>query len=190
MGGWRVGGLDLAASERRCSGLAVIDPQEHSLEDLVCLSSDSEILERVLLHRARVLAVDAPLIEVPKFREVDREAMRRGFRVIPPTLGPMRALTARAWRLYTLLEARGVTVIETHPTSALRSSGARDVVELSEALGVSIEGAEHLLSRRDLRDALISALVALCYVRGDCVNSIRAPDGAIFVISRVRSRWP
>ncbi|MBS7634583.1 hypothetical protein KEJ34_03685 [Candidatus Bathyarchaeota archaeon] len=58
----------------------------------------------------------------PVFRDVDRRAIREGYRVLPPRLGAMRMLMIRAWRLYEMLSSNGVKVIETHPYSALKSS--------------------------------------------------------------------
>ncbi len=44
---------------------------------------------------------------------------------------------------------------------------------------------EKVKRSRDLRDALISALVGLCYIRGDCLRVVRGREGVIYLISRL-----
>jgi len=183
----KVSGLDLSAESYNCSGYAAIDPWERRLTRLECLYSDEQIVSAVLSDSAVLVSVDAPLVEVPRFREVDRVAIGRGFRVMPPTFKHMRRLTERAWRLYRELVASGVQVIETHPRSALKSSGARDVVSLASTVGVDLGPLGGRLVKRDLADALVAAIVALCYLRGDCIDSIEASDGAIYILKKLRS---
>lgn len=178
-----VGGLDLAAYERGCSGLAVIDENLRVVKELLCLHSDRDIVDSVKAFLVDILAVDAPIVEYPRFREVDREAIRRGFRVMPPTFKSMKVLTMRAWRLYQELRLLDIVIIETHPRSALKNSGVSDVVKLCEALNVSIDRHINKIKHKDLRDALISALVALCYKNRTCIEAIEAVDGVIYVIS-------
>ncbi|MEM4884830.1 MAG: hypothetical protein QXO77_04915 [Saccharolobus sp.] len=177
-----VGGLDLAAYEHRCSGFAVIDEEDKVLKELTCLYSDMDIISKVKLFSIEILAIDAPIAAFPKFREVDREAIRRGFRVFPPTFKSMKMLTIRAWRLYNELKSTGVIVIETHPRSALKNSGVNNVIELCNRLSISIEQYLDKVSHRDLHDALISSLVAFCYKKKVCIESIEAEDGTIYVI--------
>ncbi|MFN4046436.1 MAG: DUF429 domain-containing protein, partial [Acidilobaceae archaeon] len=130
-----VGGLDLAASGRRCSGFSTVDVAGRAVLSSKCLYSDVEIIGSIASSGAKLIAVDAPLVENPVFRSVDRLARRLGYPVIPPTLGPMRALTLRAWRLAGELWSLRVKVIETHPRSALISAGVSSVEELLARLG-------------------------------------------------------
>lgn len=181
-----VGGLDLAAYEYRCTGFAVID-ENGVVEELKCLYSDDDIRENVEIFSIKILAIDAPITEFPRFRDVDREAIRRGFRVFPPTFSYMKMLSMRAWRLYRELTLRGVTVIETHPRSALKNSGFNDVVELCKALNISLGYHMRKVNVKDLRDALISAIVALCYKKSSCLDAIRASDGVIYIISKLKN---
>ncbi|MEM4512946.1 MAG: DUF429 domain-containing protein [Ignisphaera sp.] len=183
-----VGGLDLAAYEHRCSGFAVVDEEDKTLKELLCLYSDADIVNKVKLLSIEVLAVDAPITEHPRFREVDREAIRRGFRVLPPTFKYMKMLTVRAWRLYNEFKSMGIMVIETHPRSALINSGSNNVIELCNSLGISI--GHHIdknkISHKDLRDALISSLVAFCYKKKTYIESIEAEDGTIYIIAPLK----
>lgn len=180
-----VGGLDLAAYEHKCSGFAAIDDILGVVQELVCLYKDEDIIEKVIALGVDVLAIDAPIAEYPRFREVDRKAISKGFRVMPPTFKHMRILTMRAWQIYQRLRSVGVTVIETHPSSALKSSRARDVVDLCKAFRIPIDRLTNRLKHKDLRDALISALVALCYKNRSCISSIDASDGVIYIITPI-----
>ncbi|MCC6016304.1 MAG: DUF429 domain-containing protein [Desulfurococcaceae archaeon] len=180
-----VGGVDLAAYDSRCSGFAVINDQR-VVEELTCLYNDYEIIEYIKKFAVEVVAIDAPIAEYPRFRDVDREAIRRGFRVFPPTFSYMKILTLRAWRLYRKLTSMNITVIETHPRSALKNSGFDNVLDLCKAVNVSLGPHASKIGRKDLRDALISAIVALCYKTSVCIDAVKASDGVIYLISRLR----
>jgi len=177
-----VAGLDLAAKVERCSGFAVIDVASRALLRVTCLHSDEDIVDAVISEGVDTVAVDAPLMESPAMRNVDREAIRRGFRVFPPSMLTMRLLTVRAWKLYRALKERGIEVIETHPRSALKASGAADVESLLKAVGVSFTDVP---SHKDLRDAVICAVVAYCYRAGNCIDRISADDGTIYIVKRL-----
>lgn len=179
------GGLDLAAYEHKCSGFAVID-DIGVVRELTCLYDDRSILENIKQFSVEVLAIDAPIMETPRFREVDREAIRRGFKVFSPTFSYMKFLTMRAWRLCKELTSIGVIVIETHPRSALKNSGFDNILELCKVL--NIELGQHLvkINKKDLHDALVSAIVALCYKKIFCLEAIKASDGTIYIISKQR----
>jgi len=180
-------GIDLAASERRCTGLAALVDEggKPSLIDARCVYSDAEILSRVEeMHRNAdriVIAIDAPLTTEIKFREVDRKMISLGFRVMPPTFKHMRYLTIRGTRLALKFIERGLEVIETHPRSVFRSSGCSSFLELLKCFGL-----ESTLNNRNrhVMDAVLAAIAALCYVRG-CGKSIEAVDGAIWILKRV-----
>lgn len=187
-GSRRVSGLDLAAESRNCSGYAVIDLRSMSLVKLVCLYDDDQIVSSMISDQVGVAAVDSPIAREPRFRSLDREMVRRGFRVLPPSFGHMRELTARGWRLYERLAAEGIEVIETHPRSALKSSGAADCLSLAESLGVDLGTYKSRTLGRDLRDAIVSALVALCYVRGDCLLTVTAEDGTLYLVRPLSAR--
>ncbi|MEM1873486.1 MAG: hypothetical protein QXF57_02720 [Acidilobaceae archaeon] len=173
----RVAGLDLAARSSRCSGYALINASSRVVERVQCLYTDEEILSVVLRDKPRVLAIDAPISPSPRWREVDRLARRAGFRVMPPTLGPMRELTLRAWRLYENLSSLGVEVIETHPSSVLLATSVESLAELLLKLGLSCR--ECYALTRDLADAILAAIAAYCYSARFCAYAVVAGDGAI-----------
>lgn len=176
-----VAGLDLAGSPRRCSGYAEIHVPQRMVADARCLYDDSEIIDAA--RRISVIAIDAPISSEPVMRQLDREAIRRGYRVLPPSFGGMRILTQRAWRIYSILRSLGVAVIETHPRSAFKSSGAKDLGDLLGKLGIEIHGRiSTAAGARDISDAIIASVVAYCYYVGGCVESIEAPDGALYLL--------
>ncbi|MDT7866445.1 MAG: DUF429 domain-containing protein [Desulfurococcales archaeon] len=181
-----VAGLDLAASPKRCSGYALLDVVSRKILKVTCLYDDDEILSTIRDDKVELVAIDAPLIEEPSYRRVDRTARSLGYPVLPPTLGPMRSLTKRAWALSSKLANMNVIVIETHPRSALLSSGYPRVETLLEGTRLSIN-----LNIKDLCkdevDAIISAVVAYCYVTKLCIDGIKAEDGIIYIIKKIAS---
>jgi predicted nuclease with RNAse H fold len=184
--GTKVAGLDLAALERNCSGYALIDLESSRLVKLKCLYGDEDIVANILADNVKVTSIDSPLAKEPKLRSVDRLAISSGFRVLPPNLGYMSRLTVRGWNIYKRLTSAGVTVIETHPRSALKSSRANSVDDLTRKLGidVGVYGSQKL--RKDLQDAIVAAIVSLCYVRRDCLSHIAAEDGVIYLIKPIK----
>lgn len=175
-----VAGLDLAGNPRRCSGYAEIDAALRRLAGVACLRGDDEILERC--SGAGVVAVDAPLAPEPVMRELDRLAIRRGYRVLPPSIGGMRILTRRAWALREGLVSRGVVVIETHPKSVLKSSGAGDPGRLLDLLGISRGRWDPWRGPEDLGDAVAAAAAAYCFHARHCSERLEASDGVLYLV--------
>lgn len=180
-------GIDLAASERRCTGLAAFMDKGDKFSLIVarCVYSDAEILSKVEEMRKNadrvVIAIDAPITTEVKLREVDRKMISLGFRVIPPTFKHMRCLTIRGTRLALKLIERGVEVIETHPRSVLRSSGCNSFLDLLRCFG--LESTLNIRNRHVI-DAVLAAIAALCYARG-CGESVEAVDGTIWILKRM-----
>lgn len=179
-----VAGLDLAGSPRRCSGYSVLNFESRRVVKVKCLYDDDEVVSSIKSDKVTLVAIDAPIAENPVYRDVDRVARSLGYPVIPPTLGPMRLLTRRAWTLYQRLTAINVNVIETHPRSALISSGCSSVVELLSKLRLGYDFSLDELSKDEV-DAIIASIVAYCYLLGTCVSEVRGVDGVIYLISRI-----
>lgn len=177
-----IAGLDLAASPRRCSGYASMNLSEMTIFNVKCLYDDEDILGEMLKDKVKLVAIDAPLSAQPAFRDVDRRTIREGYRVLPPTLGAMRMLTTRAWRLYEMLSSNGVKVIETHPSSALKSSGEKSLDQLLRKIGIRLGVNNSVLTVKDLRDAIISLAVAYCYQSKTRLMEIKGKDGIIYLI--------
>ncbi|WP_291767093.1 DUF429 domain-containing protein [Caldivirga sp. UBA161] len=167
----KFGGIDL--SVKRMSGVAEVS-------DGVLVSglvgSNDEIINA--LRDSSVVAIDAPLSGVGKYRDVDRLMFKMGLRVMPANWRWMIKLGERATWIRNRLEELGIKVIETHPWSVLHWLNT-DLIQLSSKLGVRklvINGG------KDAYDAAVCALVALAYVMGK-VKRVAANDGELYLIS-------
>ncbi|MGC9210506.1 MAG: DUF429 domain-containing protein [Acidilobus sp.] len=172
------GGLDLAASPRGRSATAII---QSGMISVSSVWSDDEIVSS--LSGSDIVAIDSPLTP-PRgggHREVDRLLIQSGFRVLPASWPSMRALYARATTIAARLRGLGIDVIETHPASALKSSGCRDLDELIARLGLTPRSRP---TNRDERDAVVAAVVALAYDRG-FIEAFRAPDGVVYLLKAI-----
>lgn len=146
-------GIDLAV--KRPSAVGVLE------NDVVCvkeLMKDEEIYEEC--KDSVVVSIDSPLSHSKGYREVDKEMIRRGYRVLPPSW--MISLVDRAIRLSSLFK----TVIETHPTSSLKNLG--------------IDWRKYS-NKKDIIDAVVCALVSYYFYLGKAVE-ISANDGKIYIL--------
>jgi hypothetical protein len=167
-------GLDLALPGRRRTGFALLD-LFNRVYDVKTLSSKNEVIEYVVVSKPRLVCIDAPL-GLPKYginRLVEIRAREMGLRLIPPLLGPMRALTMYGMEIANTLRAASFNVLEVHPTSTLKVLGItkhefQDMVT-SMFRGPAISN-EHEL------DALIAAFTCLLHDRG-CTEEITGYDG-------------
>uniref|UniRef100_A0A7C2BL82 DUF429 domain-containing protein n=1 Tax=Thermosphaera aggregans TaxID=54254 RepID=A0A7C2BL82_9CREN len=175
-------GLDLSAKKSNPSGIAVVDGSK-VLRDLTLVFGDDEILSKILLHKPVVVAVDAPLTFTGEpFRQVDRLLLQAGFRVFPTTFKYMRELSERAGMLKKALEVEDVVVVETHPTSALKSSKCESYVNLFQSFG--LKPRPTTLRSKHLVDALVSSIVSFYYYNGLSV-SFKEADGEIHLLPKI-----
>jgi predicted nuclease with RNAse H fold len=184
-----VAGLDLSGSYRRCSGYSEIDIGSRRIAVATCLYRDEDIVSTIA-SRVSVVAIDAPIAREARMRELDREAIRRGYRVLPPSMRGMRMLTQRAWKISLELINIGVEVIETHPRSAIKSSGTQSLEELLSIYGIEIspEIKGRILRRKDIEDAIVASVVAYCYyIGGECIEEIRTSDGTLYLLKSTNS---
>ncbi len=163
----RIGvGVDLSASQSRPTSICVVVEGVLSFCDRRI--STSEITSLILRFKGKiVVAIDAPLSVVDKgFRPVEKLLIRDGFKLLPLGLPGMRKLALRAIELKESLEKKGIVVIETHPSSALKSAGcARSTaVRCLRKFVVILD--EAILKSRDDVDAAIAASVAWSYIIG------------------------
>jgi len=190
----KVLGVDLAGSSKRPTGLCLL-----SL-DLTCFTyvvyEDEEITEAALKYSPEIIAIDSPLTmprgrrnledrEGPHFRKCDLELIRRGIRLLPPTLGPMRLLTKRGIALRMKLEEMGFRVIEAFPgatRNALgipsKKHGLENVINALRRLGVKISGEE---ITDDETDAIVCALTGLFFIRGEYEAVGESSEGVIII---------
>ena len=195
----KVVGIDLAGSERRPTGICVLEGRKASVW---VVHRDGEVLEAVG-EDSQVVAIDAPL-SLPKgrcclrddcpcagrahFRACDLELRRMKIKFFPITLGPMRLLTLRGLALKGKLERRGFRVFETYPGAAQDIWGIprqKDPQGLKEGLKrFKLQGN---WSRpgvtRDELDALTCALVARENLRRNTIT-IGDPEEGLMILPK------
>lgn len=176
-----VGGVDLSGTPKRPTGVAIIREGVLIYADKVFY--DGEIIDIIKHYSACLVAIDAPLSTAKTYRKVDLAMKRRGFKVLPPGWRGMRTLTLRAMRIKRILEAMGVKVIETHPSSAIKSSGLYDIVELIRFF-VEVHDWSFMGKGKDVVDAVIAACVAWSYVQGHSI-AVKEIDGEIHLLPQV-----
>jgi predicted nuclease with RNAse H fold len=149
------------------------------------LYSDKEIIATTMQCCPEIVAIDAPLCLPPgrktleertteHLRECDRALLKKGIKLFPITLGPMRKLTERGIRLRSILEAEKLKIIEVYP------GGAQDVLGIPrkkkgleklrtglERLG--IEGLNSQMNDHEL-DAVSCAFVGKLFLEGKAVS--------------------
>ncbi|KXA91135.1 hypothetical protein AKJ63_01855 [candidate division MSBL1 archaeon SCGC-AAA259D18] len=156
-------GIDLAGKVDNPSGVAVLE--ESSIRTDI-LNSDEEIIDICKSQGSKIIAIDAPLSfpEKGNLREADSELIRRGHRVLPPTLGGMRPLTERGIRMARELCELEFEVIEVHPRTSgkiLFGSESRDewVSKLREGdWNLSSGFSEHEI------DSIVAAVTGFLYL--------------------------
>jgi uncharacterized protein len=174
-------GLDLAGVETRPSGFCLLSEM---LVKTSHLYSDKEIIKKIINANAKIVAIDAPLYlppgrtslqdrEGPHLRESDRELLKRGIKIFPATLGPMRKLTARGMLLRGIFEDVNLNVIEAYP------GGAQDILHiprkqkgldklLAGLQKLGILGLNGLMSDHEL-DAVTCAYVGKLFLENNTV---------------------
>lgn len=178
-----IAGLDLAAKDKNVSGIAVLDASKRCFSEVRHAYKDEEIIEIIEKHYSRIVVFDAPLSLPPNgrpFRNVELEAIKRGARLLPITTQAMRMLATRAINLAAKLRAKGVTVYETHPWSALRLSGC----SFNKLLSILNIGCIPPKLSRHERDAVIAAVVGLCILE-ECAIRIQSNGDSIFLLKRI-----
>ncbi len=135
-----------------------------------------ELLEGGL--EAELIVIDAPL-SLPKegaFRDFEREVLSRGYKLLPVKKGPMKDLAIMGSRLKLKLESKGIKVVETHPSSALKALGTtrHHVVSFLSRVGF----APRPPTSEDDEDALICLLVGILYLRGE-VEIFEGEEGSM-----------
>ncbi len=174
-----VGGLDLAGSPKRPSGLVILDTLSNTILYAGIVYDTEKIVNTITAYTPTVIAIDSPLSHSQRgYRLVDIELKRRGYRVLPPSWRGMKMLVDRALVIMKRLVEKNIAVIETHPRSALKSSRCETIWDLLVSTG--IKGLPQYLPK-DVADAAISAVVAKFYVEGRAVY-ISASDGIVYLL--------
>jgi uncharacterized protein len=191
-------GIDLAGSERRNTGFCTMDSKLRCAAEV--LHSDGDIITRTIAARPGVVSIDAPLflpkgrksIEdrgPPHLRECDKELLRMHIRFFPISIGPMRMLTARGMRLRSVLEGRGLQVVESFPGAIQdllhmprKQAGLPQLAKALTGYGLTFDRPVQELNGDEL-DAATSALVGLMYLRGEH-RAIGDPDEGLMILPR------
>lgn len=113
-------GIDLAGKPENPTGWALWENKKVKTN---LIYTDREILEGITRSKPEIIAIDAPF-NLPKsgmFRKADKEMIRKGYRVFPPSLPAMKKLTVRAKKLNKLIAESGHKTIEVHSTSTRKA---------------------------------------------------------------------
>lgn len=161
-------GIDLAGSPKNPTGWAL---WKNKAIKANLVYTDKEILEGVLSHNPSIIAIDAPL-RLPKkgiLRKADKEMIKRGYRVFPPSLSAMEKLTLRTIKINTLILEKGYKTIEVHPTSTRKalSMPLKDwekIQTILKSIGIKGEIQTRPLASHEI-DAVTAALTAYLHVK-------------------------
>ncbi|MCJ7762540.1 DUF429 domain-containing protein [Candidatus Bathyarchaeota archaeon] len=190
LGGKCTIGIDLAGLSKNPTGLALLKGKamETSL-----IYNDEEILESITRNAPLLIAIDAPL-SLPKkgeaFRREDREMVKRGYRVFPPTLPAMKTLTLRAIKLNRLIEENTYKTIEVHPTSSRKAlqmplKDWKTIQENLKTLGLKGELEMRQLATHEI-DAVTAALTATLHLKN---QTEQIGDGKACIIVPKKRDW-
>lgn len=194
----RVIGLDLAGSVKRTTGFCLLDDNLRSSTS--ALHTDQEIISKTVSARPDVVSIDAPLSlprgrrslshrGSPHFRACDLELRRMKIKFFPITLGPMRMLTRRGMKLRKILEAKGLSVIESYPGSIQDILGMprkqAGLEKLRRALvDYGVKGDVHKSKiTHDELDAITSALVGKMFLEENYL-AIGDPEEGLMILPK------
>ncbi len=193
-------GVDLTGSEKRPSGWCLM----HGKEAVTCtVSSDEEIISRILAERPAVVSIDSPLSmphgrirvedndpgreEFGIMRRCERELKRRGINVYPCLLPSMQGLTRRGMRLANCIRSVGIPVIESYPGAAQdiigiprKGAGIEFLKQGLVDFGIRGPFAGDAVSHDEL-DAITSAIVGSFFLSGK-FEALRGPSENALII--------
>ena len=168
----RVFGIDLTGSEKRASGIALLDGS--NVEFTKRIKLDSELEAEAVKARVELVSIDSPL-SLPEnpdkiYRDCELTLKRRGIGVFWCLLPTMKNLTMRGINLATKLRSVGLKVIESYPGAAqdvLKIPRKQKGIQvLANALAeFGIRG--NLDVSHDELDAVTAAIVGQYYLRGE-----------------------
>ncbi len=186
-----VAGIDLAAKEQNNTGVCILSTRA----SLKLVRGDEALIWEIKNAKPEVVAIDAPLT-LPKgrcclkqdckcrtqganLRLADKELISRGYRVFPPAFAWMKNLTERGVRLSRLLGRYSYRVIEVHPRTSLLALKWKeaDVYEYLKREGYG----EVKTKNKHEFDALICAITALLYLKGETIQVGSMEEGQIVV---------
>jgi predicted nuclease with RNAse H fold len=186
-------GIDLAGSEKRKTGICILNEKLEA--NCFCVFKNREILNLIEKEKPDLIAIDAPL-SLPKgrkslkkkskihFRECDKELWKFGIKFFPITLGPMRKLTERGIKLRKILKKK-YKVIEVYPGATQdilkiprKQKGLKKLKRGLEKLGIKI--LKKNLNGDEL-DAITSAFTGFLYLKGKYITIGDEKEGQIIL---------
>jgi len=183
-------GIDLAGKPKNPTGIALWKQKRVKAQSVY---TDDEILAYLKNFKPSVVAMDAPL-RLPKggiLREADREMIKRGYGVFPPTLPAMKTLTLRAIKLSELIKKEDFKTIEVHPTSTRKALGMplKDwgkIQAILKSIGLKGDIQVRTLTPHEI-DAITAALTAYLHIKGQTEEIGDEEEG--FIIVPKRQNW-
>ncbi|MGB9778304.1 MAG: DUF429 domain-containing protein [Candidatus Bathyarchaeales archaeon] len=177
-------GIDLAGSPKNSTGWAL---WKGKMVKTDLIYTDAEILEGVLSHNPSIVAIDAPL-RLPKegiLRKPDKEMIKRGYRVFPPSLPAMKKLTLRAMKVNKLILEKGYKTIEVHPTSTRKALSMplkewRTIQTTLKSIGIKGDIQTRTLTSHEI-DAVTAALTAYLHIQNQTEAIGDEKEGFIIV---------
>jgi len=202
-------GIDLTSSPKRPTSCVGLDERLSLIFDDL-LSSDSDILAAIAIHRPRIVAIDAPL-GLPQGlccleescscraflpangRICERELSRRGIPCYYTTKKSIiKNMVYRAISLKREIVARGCEVIEVYPYATKAVLFGRSMPSKLTPAGISFlrQRLAQLMPQltaylprfnHDLCDALVAAYTAYLYAQGEAEILGDFEEGAIYL---------
>ncbi len=180
-------GIDLAGKPENPTGWAL---WENRVVKTSLIYTDNEILEGITHNKPTIIAIDAPF-SLPKrgiLRKADKEMIRKGYRVFPPSLPAMKKLTLRAIRLNKLIAEKGYKTIEVHPTSTRKALNIplKDwgkIQTILAQIGLEEDLAVRTLTPHEI-DAITAALTAYLHMQNQTETIGDEQEGCIIIPKR------
>jgi len=177
-------GIDLAGKPKNPTGWALWTNKKVKTS---LIHTNKEILDGVAHSDPTIIAIDAPF-SLPKkgiLRIVDREMIRRGYRVFPPCLPAMKTLTLRAMKLNKLITKERYETIEVHPTSTRKALNMplkdwRKIQTTLETIGLEGDLKLRALKSHEI-DAVTAALTAYLHMKNQAEAIGDGEEGYIII---------
>lgn len=182
-----ISGIDLAGKPENPTGWAVLEKLNTKAS---LLYNDNQILEAIAQNRPEIIAIDAPFSLPNKgiLRKAEKEMMKSGYRVLPPSLPAMEKLADRVMKLNRLIAEEGFKTIEVHPTSTCKAlemppKNRRKTQAILKQMGLEGELELRPFASHEI-DAVIAALTAYLYMKNQTEALGDEKEGYIIVPKR------
>ncbi|HVP92913.1 MAG TPA: DUF429 domain-containing protein [Acidobacteriota bacterium] len=180
----------MAGKTQNPTGLAV---WKNKMVKTALLYTDDQILKAITQNKPDIIAIDAPLC-LPKkglLRKADKEMIKNGYRVFPPSLPAMKKLTIRAMALNKLISEKEFRTIEVHPTSTCKALDMpkKDWGEIQTILmkmGLKGDLKVRTLKSHEI-DAVLAALTAHLHIKNQA-DALGDEDEGYIIIPK-KQEW-